>query len=159
MKTENTLENKTKFFAQYWGQHLIIMDYFLRKIDHVTLYEIEADDILQLKPISKISDEYAIEVAKIVSPSLFLSSGNDNKHFIDKSEKDWISVKHKRKIFSVDIDLDGYVYEYHEDEGYTRPSKSYAGTDYLRSKGYALPWMDLSVEDLQNYGWIKLKEN
>jgi hypothetical protein len=31
--------------------------------------------------------------------------------------------------------------------------------DYLRSKGYALPWMDLSVEDLVEYGWIKLKEN
>ena len=31
--------------------------------------------------------------------------------------------------------------------------------DYLRSKGYALPWMDLSVEDLVKYGWIKLKEN
>jgi hypothetical protein len=28
--------------------------------------------------------------------------------------------------------------------------------DYLRSKGYALPWMDLSVDDLVEYGWIKL---
>lgn len=31
--------------------------------------------------------------------------------------------------------------------------------DYLRSKGYALPYMDLSVEDLINYGWIKLRTN
>ena len=31
--------------------------------------------------------------------------------------------------------------------------------DYLRSKGYALPWMDLLVEDLVEYGWVKLKEN
>jgi hypothetical protein len=31
--------------------------------------------------------------------------------------------------------------------------------DYLRSKGYALHWMDLSVKDLVEYGWIKLKEN
>ena len=23
MKTENTLDNKTKFFAQYWGQRVI----------------------------------------------------------------------------------------------------------------------------------------
>lgn len=29
--------------------------------------------------------------------------------------------------------------------------------DYLRSKGYALPWMGLSVEQLISYGWIKLK--
>lgn len=28
--------------------------------------------------------------------------------------------------------------------------------DYLRSKGYALSWMDLTVQDLIDYGWIKL---
>ncbi|MFD2961595.1 MULTISPECIES: hypothetical protein [Olivibacter] len=30
--------------------------------------------------------------------------------------------------------------------------------DYLRSKGYALPWMGLSVDDLVSYGWVKLRE-
>lgn len=30
--------------------------------------------------------------------------------------------------------------------------------DYLRSKGYAIPWLYLSVKDLVEYGWIKLKE-
>ena len=159
MKTENNLENKAKFFAQYWGQHLIIMGSFLRIIDHVTLCNIENDDILQLKPLSKISDEDVIEVARIVSPSLFFSSGSNNKHYIDRStEPDWISIKHNKKVISVDIDFDGYIYEYHEDLGYTRPAKSFAGTDYLRSKGYALPYMDLSVEDLIEYGWIKLEE-
>lgn len=29
--------------------------------------------------------------------------------------------------------------------------------DYLRSKGYALPYMGLSVETMIEYGWIKLK--
>ena len=32
-------------------------------------------------------------------------------------------------------------------------------SDCLRSKGYALPYMDLSVDNLIEYGWIKLKEN
>jgi hypothetical protein len=31
--------------------------------------------------------------------------------------------------------------------------------DYLRSKGYALPWMGLSVEDMVLAGWIKLIES
>jgi hypothetical protein len=31
--------------------------------------------------------------------------------------------------------------------------------DYLRSKGYALPWMGLSVDQLEAAGWIKLKTN
>lgn len=30
-------------------------------------------------------------------------------------------------------------------------------TDYLRSKGYALPYMGLSVEKQIEYGWIKLE--
>ena len=29
-------------------------------------------------------------------------------------------------------------------------------SDYLRSKGYALPWMGLSVEEMVDAGWIKL---
>lgn len=29
-------------------------------------------------------------------------------------------------------------------------------SDYLRSKGYALPWMGFSVENQIKYGWIKL---
>ncbi len=35
--------------------------------------------------------------------------------------------------------------------------KSYEA-DYLRSKGYAVPWMDLSVDDLVEYGWVKIVE-
>lgn len=31
-------------------------------------------------------------------------------------------------------------------------------TDYLRSKGYALPWVGLSVEEMVESGWIKLIE-
>jgi hypothetical protein len=30
--------------------------------------------------------------------------------------------------------------------------------DYLRSKGYALPFLGMSVEEQINLGWIKLKE-
>lgn len=30
--------------------------------------------------------------------------------------------------------------------------------DYLRSKGYALPFHGLSVSDLENYGWIKINQ-
>jgi len=30
--------------------------------------------------------------------------------------------------------------------------------DYLRSKGYAVDWMGLTVNQMINYGWIKLQE-
>ena len=66
MKTQNTLENKAKFFAQYWEQHVLYFSSdFLRKIDNLTLDSIENDDYLELKPLSQISDEDAIEVSKI----------------------------------------------------------------------------------------------
>ena len=157
---ENTLENKAKFFAQYFGQHVLYFSSdFLRKIDNLTLDSIEDDDFLELKPLSQISDEDTIEVAKLVSPMLFEGRGKNGGHYIDKSETWWYSVKHNGKTLMVDIDLDGYVFEYDEVDEYKRPSRSLIGTDYLRSKGYALPYMDLSVEDLVEYGWIKLKEN
>ena len=158
MKTQNTLENKAKFFSQYFSQHVLYFSSdFLRKIDNLTLDSIENDDYLELKHISQISDEDAINVAKLVSPMLFEGRGKNGGHYIDKSETWWYSVKHNGKTLMVDIDLDGYIFEYDEVGKYKRPSRSLIGTDYLRSKGYALPWMDLSVEDLVEYGWVKLK--
>ena len=110
MKTQNTLENKAKFFAQYWGQHVLYFSSdFLRKIDSLTLVGIENDDYLELKPISKITDEDAINL--------------------------------------------GYGYASHLKSNLDR------NIDQLRNLGFAVPWMDLSVEDLVEYGWIKLKEN
>ena len=157
---ENTLENKAKFFAQYFSQHVLYFSSdFLRKIDNLTLDSVENDDYLELKPLSQISDEDAINVAKLVSPMLFEGRGKNGGHYIDKSEIWWYSVKHDGKTLMVDIDLDGYVFEYDEVDEYERPSRSLIGTDFLRSKGYALPYMDLSVEDLIDYGWVKLKEN
>ena len=138
MKTQNTLENKAKFFAQYFGQHVLYFSSdFLRKIDNLTLNSIEDDDFLELKPLSQISDEDAIEVSKIFGLghlqgaikelilSIFRTSINDSGTTSSTNGiKNWIQV-----------------------------------FDYLRSKGYALPYMDLSVEDLVEYGWVKLKEN
>ena len=135
MKTENTLENKAKFFAQYWGQHLIIMGSFLRIIDHVTLCNIENDDILQLKPLSKISDEDAKEsgyyLGRVINIEGILQ--NSNGEIAKQVFNNYSRVGLLNQIPS------GCV-------------------DYLRSKGYALPYMDLSVEDLIEYGWIKLEE-
>ena len=126
MKTQNTLENKAKFFSQYFSQHVLYFSSdFLRKIDNLTLDSIENDDFLELKPLSQISDEDAIEISKE-----YPAFGSDIRN----------SVKELFQEFDV-LEL------------------SIKTGDYLRSKGYALPWMDLSVEDLVEYGWVKLKEN
>ena len=161
MKTQNTLENKARFFAQYWGQLVCksIGDFQKTNIHTWHINFQKEEYYLELKPLSQISDDDAINVAKLVSPMLFEGRGKNGGHYIDKSEIWWYSVKHDGKTLMVDIDLDGYVFEYDEVDEYKRPSRSLIGTDYLRSKGYALPYMDLSVEDLIDYGWVKLKEN
>ena len=110
MKLENTLENKAKFFAQYWGQHVLYFSSdFLRKIDNLTLDSIENDDYLELKHISQISNKDVIN----------LGYGN---------------------MLHIKSNLDRNI-------------------DQLRNLGFAVPWMDLEVEELIDYGWVKLKEN
>ena len=150
MKTQNTLENKAKFFAQYWGQYVLYFTSdFLRKIDNLTLDSVENDDYLELKPLSQISDEDVIrgimltynktydELGKILEVNHYFTFSGITSIGLGCNFKTFRSLHHwngDRKIGSKEC-------------------------DYFRSKGYALPWMDLSVDNLIEYGWIKLKEN
>lgn len=150
MKTENTLENKARFFAQYFGQHVLYFSSdFLRKIDNLTLDSVENDDYLELKPLSQISDEDVIqgimltynktydELGKILEVNHYFTFSGITSIGLGCNSKTFRSLHHwngDRKIGSEEC-------------------------DYLRSKGYALPYMDLSVDNLIEYGWIKLKEN
>ena len=122
MKLENTLENKAKFFAQYWRQDLLCRVIFGKNKNEIIMHNTPCsnlklgeiiDSYLELKPLSHISDEDAIKL------------GFTNA-------RDFLAVADIYHIYHV---------------------------DYLRSKGYALPYMYLSVEDLVEYGWVKLKEN
>lgn len=110
MKIQNTLENKARFFAQYWGQK-VFKTSLKQEIPHKNNFgkSIQFNDFLELKPLSQINDEDAINL--------------------------------------------GYGYASHLKSNLDR------NIDQLRNLGYALPYMDLSVEDLVEYGWVKLKEN
>ena len=111
---ENTLENKAKFFAQYWGQKIVRM---LRS-DGLTIVNGRNLDrnisvsCLELKPLSQISDEDAITL----------------KLFINKKKLDW-----NDELTQIEA-------------------------DYLRSKGYALPYNGISVETLIEWEWLTLKQ-
>lgn len=163
MKSEITPENKAKFFAQYWGQDVLSSDMYG---DNGTIYSLTMkedscnDKWLLLKPLSSISDEDAIEVAKIACPELFHT--RKSGHYIERREFEngWITVKHDINYKSVDIDIDGYILVYNEsdDGGYDRNPNMVHAIDYLRSKGYALPWMGLTVEEMIEAGWVKLIE-
>lgn len=53
MKTENTLENKAKFFTQYWGQKVFVYDNHSPRIISSDKYieNISSKHYLELKPL------------------------------------------------------------------------------------------------------------
>ena len=150
MKTQNTLENKAKFFVQYWGQHVLYFTSdFLRKIDNLTLDSVENDDYLELKPLSQISDEDVIQGIMITY----------NKTYEDLGEI--LEVKHYNTFSSITTIGIGCNFKTSRSIHHWNGTRKIGSVeaDYFRSKGYALPYMDLSVKDLVEYGWVKLKEN
>ena len=124
---ENTLENKAKLFAQYWGQeivgHNVITEGLNDAVNHRIILDLK-ERFLELKPLSSITDEDA----------KFCGFGN---------KKDFIKVW---DTYGSEVFLERFIFN------------NLHFTDYLRSKGYALPYNGLSVDEQIECGWIKLKQ-
>lgn len=173
MKTENTIQSKQKFFAKYWGQPR--MYYLANSLNgmspgyNLVGWMISTDIIstshLILTPLSKISDEDINAISGI------LDFHDGNGLIVERvSRGDKLNVEIRAydryndypnsidtlKLFTDEveffsIDEAGGVYDY-------CCNRILNVMDYLRSKGYAVPWLDLSVDDLIEYGWVKLKD-
>ncbi len=129
MKAEINNENKAKFFAQYWGQDILCSDMYG---DGGTIYSATMKD-------SSIKNEW-IEL----------------KPLSDISDEDAVEA--------IMVSLGKSASEF---EGSQREAVVYYITtttfdsneaDFLRSRGYLLPWMGLSCEGLIEAGWAKYKE-
>jgi len=131
---DNNLENKGRFFAQYWRLPVGRKKLYENLNYVINGYIIETLDFIELKPLSSITDEDAIEVAKIRWSSL------GNNHPYKKSAEEGKKV----------VDTIGYC----SADNYTMLKMF----DYLRSKSYALPYMGLSIEQQIEYGWLKLTD-
>ena len=127
-----TQENKQIFFALYWGQNLGKINSYNRNVlSLVSEYNINYIDFLELKPLSRITEEDYKDI-----PDLYYGSADS-----------WFNAQ---RIYTYET-LEECVSKVIEK---LKPAQY----DYLRSKGYALPYMGLSIETLQEYGWIKIKE-
>jgi len=142
----NENEIKTRYFASYVGVANVIINkdfkfkdkrYFIEsKYIHVLTYSLlnalncEHDYSIELKPLQSISDE-------------------------DKKQLDLIEDV-------ADPYQDGYLSygktweDLHYNNGDFHRNLSIKSYQYLQSKGYALPYLNYSVEELVNKGWIKL---
>lgn len=98
---------------------------------------------IELNPLSSISYEDAIEVAKI-------EGYNSIKKTKDRGFFKLFPTNRHLNFISDPIGIDSGDKKLH--------LNSYS-IDLLRSRGYALPWMGLSVEELVVARWIKLIEN
>ncbi len=130
---KDTLGNREKFNALYWMQEVgaTYSDKGL-KVDGDYL------EYLELKPLSQITDEDAVEVAK------------KYHHYNETALSDRYGALELLVIDGKEI-ISGKDVPY----GLFQHSEC---IDYLRSKSYALPFNGLSIEDLIKYGWIRLEE-
>lgn len=131
---ENTLENKAKFFALYLGQRL----------DNSFYGAIMRGVVQQGKNSScwKVKTQHlTIPVKDVCLPLTPLSQITD-----EDANSITIYGTYDKASFN--------------DIWYNTPSgpQHYAidSVDFLRSKGYAMRWMGVSVETLVEWGWVKL---
>lgn len=126
MKTEINNSNKAKFFAQYWGQQC--------------LFSILAGGVVKVESYflhkENLQDGDYLQLKPLLSIT--------EEDVIQVAYLNWPSMSGK----PVDTNfvkslLDAFVHN----------SKIY---QYLQSKGYALPWMGLSVDEMVQAEWIKL---
>lgn len=155
---ENTLENKSKFFALYIWQRVFtcyeyeneikILDpiYFNAK-DKILNHWLVNKYYLQLKALSSITDEDLVSTLDIPEGWEIFKTYN-----IKKDGYSAVKIRIPYEDNELRYNDDGFKYEIK-----TLNVGLASISDLLRSKGYALPWMGLSVEKQIEYGWIKLK--
>lgn len=127
---ENTLENKAKFFAQYLKQKVVFK----------TDWECFNDkSLMELDPTYLQTGNNVLVGGYLVLKPLSSITDDDQRYVLSDKLCNSMELVEEDKIGAFFIS-DCYL------------------TDYLRSKGYALPYMGLSVETLVSYGWVKLTD-
>lgn len=144
MKIQNAPENKAKFFALYLGQKVWVKPSVYGNdafgVNPEMLYIPCDEEYTQLKPLSAISDEDAIEVAN-------LCFSYKEGHYITKTEMLEDMLKEGKGLINKFIES-GYGWEI---------KRLLSIIDFLRYKGYLIGWMDLTLEDILAYGWARLE--
>ncbi|MDR6734137.1 hypothetical protein [Sphingobacterium sp. 2149] len=144
---ENTLENKAKFFAQYWGQNVRFWTLngpsILSKVGHTYMTKAILDSsTLELKPISTLSNEDAIRLFDLRKYDKI----EITRHF---SGKDHVGVEFKWVDDFIN-NADGFSYS---SIGLSIPEITHKQAMLAISMGY---YIGDRIEI--DYGWVKLKE-
>lgn len=158
---KNTLENKAKFFAQYWGQKLVCVN--IDDGDDKTGYDLSDwvwksfpdDCYLELKPLSSISDKLWIKLVENITGL----SVERIERFDDKSSESYGIVAHLKNVNGwISLSFKYYKVLF---SNKIKDFKEYAFYRAFVKNGFALPDTDkngksVTVEEQIEFGWIKL---
>ena len=135
MRNSKNYEEREIFFMKYFGTNTLYVGGIGLQVVGGGGWNLKHPDFyLELKNLSKITDKDSIAYFNIL-----WSEHHHSKTDAFKAEygKDWAN-----NICSQNFGL--------------IPANVLHGYDFLRSRGYALPFMGYSVNDLVELGWIKL---
>lgn len=136
MKPELNNETKARFLGNYIGCEV----QWYRGDGELITTRLTVSDFPFLRnkncwllatPLSQITDEDAVEVAKMY--------GWEESH-----------LRFKERVFQFKLELNNI--------NQFKSRHSVEVIDYLRSREYALPFMGISVEEMCEAGWVKLRE-
>jgi len=115
-------------------------------------------NIIKLKDLSNLTYEDGVEIAKIcnhphgivwnIKEQGYFAIYNRDNDYADKKETLRIYYRNSFEIFS--LDEYGRVFYYDLE-------RLLSITDYLRSKSYLIPFHDLTIEQILEYGWAVIK--
>jgi len=135
---ENTIKNKSKFFAQYWGQKVLVFNdqgQYVKGGRYEVDGSVDNHSFLELKPLSSISDEDAIKVFDKVFPNSLPTNDYDKIETIKEVYENEFRVY---RFLGLD-DSTSFI-------------------DACRALEYALPFNGLSIKKQIEYNWVKIKK-
>jgi hypothetical protein len=151
MTTETKLNtsNREKFIAQFLGQEVLQKTKSstdltsIKEVTFATMAFAElCGSVVCLKDFAKITAEDAIELSKVENPIYDCAGIVFETHNTNHPNLQEIYVLNGTE----------YMATYKLNEW----SLSWKGYQFLISKGYALPWFGLTVQQMVDAGWIKL---
>lgn len=159
---ELTNELKARFEMLYYGQRVSMLHKPEgRYSDEVfkapqILTGPNQSEYLSLRPLSSITEEEAIEVAKKLSPTTFVLN---RRWIVRRHDLGGFTVEQGLNYHSFDIEDDGELemWDNYHSKMAVSGENMLSAYDYLRSKRFLLPFMGIPSEQWVEWGVVKLK--
>ena len=139
MEKINDTEMKARFFAQYWGQIVALVTKGSYTHPLGTMHVVNSHVITNTSSIAKHRYSLNLKPLSLISDEDKIKIGEILQVY-PENVLGWINGEYVHEDFQ-----DAFTFQF--------------AIDYLRSKSYALPFMQYSVKELLELGWIKLTES